>query len=105
MLLTVQERLVLRQLLPTQGNALTLTVIKELGERLEFKDEEQTALKMESKNGQVNWDPKVAGEGKEIDVGEKMAVVVVGALEDLDKRKQLHANQLSLYEKFVTPKE
>jgi len=105
--LTVQERLLLMNVLPPQGTLVTAKTVFQLRMKLAFTDAEQEKLKFVEKDGQVRWDPEAAAELGEIGFmltrrEEKMAVE---ALERLEKAEQLTPQHVSLYEKFCGTEE
>lgn len=102
MLLEVSERLTLLNLLPKEGNFITLKLMRELREAISFKDEEVDRFKIKASGDRVTWDDSVAVD-KEIAIGDTMKTVIVGVLKKLDETKQLTNAHLSLYEKFVLP--
>jgi len=108
MKLTVLERLILINFLPRQGNFLELKLLKELLPELEFSAEETAAIafKVNSHSGQVTWDAKAAKMViKDCVVSEHVKPVLIAEFVRLDSAKQLNANQISLYEKFVLAKD
>lgn len=100
MRLNVLERLMLLGVLPEQGNFLTLKIVRQLREALSFSEEEIKALKIEQKDGRVEWQDDGAEE-KDVPVGEKAMDLIVEALKKKDDAKELTDQHFSLYEKFV----
>lgn len=101
MLLAVQERIVLMNTLPSEGNVITLKLIRELREQLSFSEMELKDWNIVSGEDQrITWDAAAAGE-KEITVGDAMKAIIVRALKKLDETNKLTMGQLSLYEKFI----
>ena len=103
--LSVKERLVLSGLLPPEGDATTLKIVRDLQGELAFSEEEQAATKMsriENKEGNstIVWDTSVVLD-KDVELGPKAMSVVVERLESLEKSKRLNMNQFELYERFV----
>jgi hypothetical protein len=86
--------------LPEQGNFLTLKIVRQLREALSFSEEEIKALKIEQKDGRVEWQDDGAEE-KDVPVGEKAMDLIVEALKKKDDAKELTDQHFSLYEKFV----
>jgi len=101
MVLSVKERLVLLNMLPTSGSFVDLMLYRNLREALQFGPEEMEELSFKVDGGQVNWDPEAAGEGKEFKLLAHQIVKVGELLQDMDKEKQLTDDHVSLYEKFV----
>ena len=103
--LSVKERLVLSGLLPPEGDAVTLKIIRDLQGSLAFSEEEIAATKMsqlDSGDGKsrIVWDTAVSLD-KDVELGPKATSIVVERLESLEKSKRLNMNQFELYERFV----
>ena len=102
MKLEVLERILLLNLLPKEGDFITLKVIRDLQNALSFSEKEIKDLVLETKEGRVTWKPDKAVE-KEIEIGEKATDVIVGALKKLNDDKKLTQEFFSIYEKFIKP--
>lgn len=114
MKLNVRERLILLRILPKEGNALTLKVLRLLREDLSFSDEDLTELEFKEPGeeyiengitkivqpGQLMWKQE-ADVGKEIMMEPARKDLVVKSLKKLDREEKLTEDMLSLYEKFV----
>ena len=99
-LLNVQERFALLNLLPTQGDFVTLRVVRELREALSFSDEEHERLQFKwVDDGRVTWETS-ADAGEEFDFGWKQMQIINETLEKADTEKRLKLDELSVYEKF-----
>ena len=98
--LSIIERLVLLNILPKEGNFLTLKLIRQLRESLSFDEAEIKAVNLRQVDEKVAWDMDKAV-SKKIEIGEKMSDLVVGTLKDLDKEGKLKDEHFSLFEKFV----
>ncbi len=98
--LSIIERLVLLNILPKEGNFLTLKLIRQLRESLSFDEAEIKAVNLRQVDEKVAWDMDKAVP-KKIEIGEKMSDLVVGTLKDLDKEGKLKDEHFSLFEKFV----
>jgi hypothetical protein len=97
--LSVLERLLVLNLLPTESNVVTLLTVRKAKELVGFTDEEQKKLEFKTENDRVTW--KAVGDIKEFEIGERACHLVADALNELNKNKKLTENHLSLYEKFV----
>lgn len=102
MLFDVSERLTLLNLLPKEGNFITLKLVRELREALSFTDEEVTQFTIKTAADRITWDNS-ASVDKEILIGDAMKSVIVGVLKKLDEAQKLADAHLGLYEKFVLP--
>jgi len=103
--LTVLERLTALQLLPKEGNYVTLGVIRKAEEMLTFTENEIAKYKFKNIPGPDNtqrtqWDSNVE-QVTDLKLGAKAISLIGEELEKLDKDKKLKQEQFSLYEKFV----
>lgn len=110
MKLTISERVSLLNVLPPQGNVVTLRIVQELRTELGFTEKELKAYKMKNTPSEgggsfITWDEDFAKTTKEIKIGKVANGVIVGALKKLDRQQQLHITMLPLYDKFVDGKE
>ena len=99
--LSVAERIGILSILPARGDYVTLKVLEQLRMNLGFTEKELKDWKIveDKESQQVSW--KAEG-STEIPIGEVATGIIVGTLKELDKRKELPANLLELYEKFIT---
>ncbi len=88
------------EILPAEGNFVTLKVIRELKANLGVKDEEFKLYEIVQKDNQITWNDK-GTEEVEFELGEKAVDIIVEQLEKLDKGKKLEDKHFSLFEKFV----
>ena len=100
MILTVAERLGLLQILPMKGNFATLKILTQLRLTLSFTEDEIKEWKIveDKENQRVNWG--VDGV-KEIPIGETATGMIVDALRELDRKKDLPITLFGIYEKFI----
>lgn len=98
--LSVSERLVLLSILPTEGDYVTLKILRELRENLSFSEEEIKRLNFVQEENVVRWDNKDETT-KDVSIGEKATDIIVAALKKLNETKVLRDEHLPLYEKFV----
>ena len=112
MLLSLFERHALLEVLPAQGDFLTLKTIRKLREALslqEGEDEEYDIRKPGDKlddgtivgPGLIVWDTVKGAIPKEIPVGERATDIIVAGLKKLNQDQQLTDRYFTLYEKFV----
>lgn len=100
--LGVFDRLILINILPKEGDFTTLKIIREMRESLSFTEEEHKVLEFKFlEDGKVEWKQE-ADKPKEITLGEKATDIIVGVLSDLNGKKKLTDQHISLYEKFIT---
>ena len=114
MRLLVAERLSLMQILPKEGNFVTLKIVRDLQSALSFSEKEHEKLKFTTETDPKNpekqfmkWrdikDLKVAN--KDVSVGPKAKEIVSSILKKLDKDGTLTQQLFGLYEKFCLPEE
>lgn len=101
----VPERLVLLNLLPAEGNIVTLRVVQQLRMELSFSEEELSAAEVVEEGGQVRWNRATAmGIVKDVTIGDAARGLIVDTLKGLNDKGELTAGHISLYEKFVEEK-
>lgn len=104
MRLFVLERLMLLDILPTQGSFTTLRIVRDLQSELSFSEEEHERLELHEEDGKVFWRME-RDEGKEVSIGETAHEIIVQRLRELDEKGKLKAQQLPVYERFVLGEE
>lgn len=106
MLLFVPDRLRLQEVLPQEGNVITLRIVRELREALSFTEEEikRLDLREQDVNGvaALTWTQE-ADLGKEVAIGEVAHDIIVKSLRKLDQQQRLKDCHLPLWERFVEP--
>jgi hypothetical protein len=100
--LSILERLVLLNSLPAQGDITTIKIVRKLREDLSFSEEEHKALNFKQEADRLLWNQDAIAM-KDITLGEKALKVIRDALVSLNQKKELHADHLDVYEKFVGP--
>ena len=101
--LNILERLMLNSILPAQGNIVTLKIVQELKMMLAFSEEEieeHEIDKLDDNKG-IKWNPESNEYVKDIPIGPRAMSVIVEELERQDKAKELTADFISLYDKFM----
>jgi len=105
MKLNPMERITLLNILPKEGTALTLRIIRDLQVALAFTEDEYKDYvdHVPGPNGTTNEIIKAdkLNVKKDVAIGEKAEEAIVTALKDLSEKKTLHISQLALYDKFV----
>ena len=129
MKLTVHERILLQNILPKEGDFITLKLVRKLREALAFNEKEiidigfknhWTCPKCEKKEvasempkcpdcdiymilaGQVTWDDDKAKKVvKDVFMGNKMLALCESTLKKLSDEQKLTDQHMSLYSKFV----
>lgn len=100
MLLDVKHRLLLLNILPQQGNAVTLRLLMKQQELLSFTEEEHKALGFRSSEGSIEWKHET-DTPVDIPIGEVVTGIIVTALKALDTQNKLKPEFLPLYDYFV----
>jgi len=99
------ERINLLNVIPKEGTASTLKIIRDLQTALGFTEEEHREFIVEyklsngSKYEDLNKDKLTVL--KDVAVGEKAHDIIVEALKTASEQKKLHISTLGLYERFV----
>ena len=101
MKLTILERILLLQILPKEGDFITLKVIRELQDVLGFSEADYKKYKIKQEGGSITWDVEAGKKEVEIAVGEKAQEIIKEAFEKLDQEKKLEQKHFNLYERFV----
>ena len=103
MILEVQERLALMELLPKEGDYAALRTLRRAREIIAISPDESKELQFEQKqDGILVWDPEAAvGLVRDIPVDEWTTGTIKQLLINLENEGKLRDMQLSLYEKFV----
>jgi len=97
--LSVLERMVLLRVMPQQGDVTTLRIVRDLERELSFTEEEHAALEFYTEENAVRWKQDAVQE-KDVEFGPKASSIVLAGLGELDKRKALRMEYLSLCDKF-----
>jgi len=103
MKLNIQERIALLQILPAEGDIVTLRVLGDMQKAIGFSEETIKKYDIVTKDQRVTWNAKGVEE-TEIELGEKATEIIKEALLKLDKEKKLNGSQITIYEKFVQDK-
>jgi len=100
MKLSVLERLMAIGALPAEGDYATLKILNQLKLSLSFseKEYEEFGIEADAEKNQTTW--KTDGV-VEIPIGEKATDILVAALKEMNKKKTLRSDMMTLYEKFI----
>ncbi len=107
--LNIAERIALLNILPFEGNIITLRVVRELQSELSFTEDEIKQWKIKNTmqpdgRGVVVWDSDFTAKTKDIKIGDTAKGVIVEQLKKLEQQQKLRLEMLDLYEKFVDGK-
>ncbi len=100
MKLAVTERMVLINVLPQEGDVVTLKVIRDLQSALGFSEEEIAELDHGTVDGKIGKDVDEKVPSKEVSIGAKAFEIITGALRRLSDSGELHISWLPVYERF-----
>jgi len=100
MKLSIMERIQLLQILPAEGDFLTLKIVRVLRESLSFSEKEHQEFEIKPDGAMIVWNPEKARE-KDVEIGPKAHLLIADTLKELDKQKKLMLALIELYEKFV----
>jgi hypothetical protein len=102
MKLGVLDRLTLLNVLPPEGDLLTIRIVHGLRQRLSFTEEEHAALKFtKSADGQQILWKKEADKEVDIEIGSKAEQIIRDRLNELSNQKKLTEMHISICEKFL----
>lgn len=102
--LDVGERFAVLQLLPEKAGFTNMKLIRDLRDALILTPEEEEAVGFVQNGDQLKWEAdKVEENVADIPFDPKTFVMVMVALEKLDKEEALESRHTTLYEKFVLP--
>lgn len=100
MKLTILDRLQIQNILPREGDIVSLIHIKDILEKTKITSEE--AIKCDLKhheNGLVTFDPEKAVE-KDVDFNVEQIIIIKTVFSKKNDEKSLHLDLLDLYQKF-----
>lgn len=98
--LSVGERMVLLTILPKEGSLTDLRIIRDMQASLSFSEEDYAKYGIKlNEEGHTAW--KETGETKAVEVGKRAKEIIQGAIDNLDKRKQLNIAFLPFIERFL----
>lgn len=100
MQLTLRDRLIILNILPTEGNFITMTAKHDLIEKIKVTQDEIVSLKIESTpEGGIKWDG-TKDEEKEFEITELELKLVKEKLKKLDEEGKLNDDILIIYKKI-----
>jgi len=96
------ERIQLLNLLPAEGNIVTLRIVNELREALGFSESDIKAASINATpEGRITWDA-TADKGKDVKIGDTAKDIIKAALKKLDDEKRLTTQLIPIWDEFVT---
>jgi len=104
--LSVMNRLSLLGLLPEKGDLTTIKIIREIREEISFTDKEHSVLQFKpTGGGKVVWNEIPEKEFEFIGIREIILEGIKTQLRDMEQKKELTLDHLSLYEILIEKKE
>ena len=102
MKLFVKERILLLNILPKEGNAITLRIVKGFAEDIGLSADEieKYSVVTDVESGMVNWN-RDADDGKDIEFSAAARGIITDAWKKLDNEKKLTLDMLPLHERFM----
>ena len=100
---SVRDRLILLNVVPTQGSLVTLKMVRVLREALGFSDKEYRDFNLRVEGESFQWDDDKEAP-KEIEVPVTMQELILTSFEELSKKNVLHLEHLDLYDRFAAMK-
>ncbi len=99
MKLNVQERLILSRVVPEKGNFETMDTVEKLKEALFLSEKEVEEFELKQNDTSITWNEK-GSKQKEVDLTIKGKALLMKALEELDEKEELNAQQFSIFKLF-----
>ena len=96
MILNIKDRIILLQLLPTQGSLSEMVDIMDLAKKIKLDDNTKKLISyIEDKNGNISWDidkdPNI-----EVELTNDITNILKKVISNLDKDKKITAQMLDL---------
>lgn len=96
MILNIKDRIILLQLLPTQGSLSEMVDIMDLAKKIKLDDNTKKLISyVEDKNGNISWDidkdPNI-----EVELTNDITNILKKVISNLDKEKKITAQMLDL---------
>lgn len=99
MLLMVRDRLTLLEILPREGQSITLLIVMELLKQLGFTEIELSILNFEQTDKGLKWD-ELPGP-VEVPIGEVATKIITDRFKQLDKQGKLKLFYMPTFKLFV----
>ena len=97
--LGILERISLLNILPAEGDVVTVRILKKLRADLGFTEEEIKEHKIKSEENRVMWEE--TGYKADIPIGEKATDIIKNAFKKLDREGKVREEMLPLYDTFM----
>lgn len=93
--MTIKERLMLLQILPTQGSVSEMVDVYDLARELKLSDEEKESINYIESSSSVKWDVD-RDPNKEINISSDQLKIIMNQIDVLDKQKQIPLSMIEL---------
>lgn len=100
--LSVLDRVVILNILPAEGNMVTLLALRQLKESVVFSEFENSKLDVKIENGNLFWN-KEKEENKDVEISASMRGLIETALKKMDAEGKLTEQMVDTYQKFIEP--
>jgi hypothetical protein len=97
--LGIHERIVLLNILPVEGNIVTVRIVQKLRTDLGFTEAEIKDHDIRTEENQVKWNE--TGYTVDISIGEKATDIIKDAFLKLDKAAKIQPAFLETYDRFM----
>lgn len=101
MILTIKDRLLLRSVLPEQGNLISMILAKSIAKKLDFTPKEITDFCIKQEGEKITWDSS-----KCVDIEVSFEESEINLLRDqfkkLDSEEKISIDMVDLYEKVIS---
>ena len=101
MTLGIIERIQLLNILPAEGNIVTLRIVGRLRDELGFSEDEISAGNIKQfEDGRITWDASSTVE-KDVEIGDTAKDIIKTALKKLDSENALTAGLVPIWDRFM----
>jgi hypothetical protein len=95
----IMDRIVLMQVLPPEGNLITMRVLREFKAQLDFTADEIKAREIRTEGGMMQWNGE--GDKKIVEVSAAVRDIIKAAFKKLDDEKKITVQMLPVYDLFL----
>ncbi len=99
MKLGILDRITLTNVLPVEGDVVTVRILKKLRTDLGFTEQEIKENQITSADNRVMW--QETGYKVDISIGEKATDIIKDAFKKLNQEKKIREEMLPLYDTFM----
>jgi hypothetical protein len=94
------DKIMLGSILPAEGNIKTLTIVKDIREKIQVTQDEISKFEIQSTGASLTWNEKGTKAEFDLDLTELEKIEIKLCLQKLDREKKLSVDMLSLVELF-----